>query len=126
MIGYNVYRSTTSGSGYTLQNVALVTDPEFTDNTVSNYMLYYYVVTAVDSDSLESVKKILDEVPGVESYSFRILFGGMLSDFKETTNIKIAALDPEREKRVIPLLEGRIKQGKMLAPGEIILPDLIK
>lgn len=54
LAGYNVYRSTTSGSGYTLLNSALLSDPEFTDETVSFYTEYYYVVTAVDNDLLES------------------------------------------------------------------------
>jgi len=79
----------------------------------------------IDSKELDRVTKILDEITSIDSYSFRILFGGMLSDYRETTNIKLAALDPEMEKKVIPLLVGRIKQGEMLAAGEIVLPDLI-
>ncbi|MBN1477193.1 family 10 glycosylhydrolase, partial [Candidatus Sumerlaeota bacterium] len=46
--GYNVYRSTTSGSGYTQINGSLVTSSDYTDNSVTNFTTYYYVVTAVD------------------------------------------------------------------------------
>ena len=52
--GYNVYRSTTSGSGYTKINAALVTASDYVDTTVVNGTTYYYVVTAVDQGSNES------------------------------------------------------------------------
>ncbi len=46
--GYNVYRSETSGGPYTVvdADTALLT---FTDNTVTNGITYYYVVTALES-----------------------------------------------------------------------------
>ncbi|MBN1422274.1 MAG: alkaline phosphatase [Planctomycetes bacterium] len=52
--GYNVYRSTTSGSGYAQINGSLVTESDYTDDTVENGTTYYYVVTAVDAGDLES------------------------------------------------------------------------
>jgi hypothetical protein len=48
------YRSTTSGSGYPLQSGSLLNNPDFTDNNVTNYSMYYYVVTAVDNIACES------------------------------------------------------------------------
>ncbi|MHC5143774.1 MAG: carbohydrate binding domain-containing protein [Planctomycetota bacterium] len=54
LAGYNVWRSTTSGSGHTRINGALVTSSDYTDNTVTIGTPYYYVVTAVDSLSNES------------------------------------------------------------------------
>jgi len=52
--GYNVYRSTTSGTGYTKVNGAVVTGTTYNDTTVSSGNTYYYVVKAVDLDSNES------------------------------------------------------------------------
>ncbi|MFA5423480.1 MAG: glycoside hydrolase family 30 beta sandwich domain-containing protein, partial [Phycisphaerae bacterium] len=52
--GYNVYRSTTSGSGYTQLNGSLLTTSNYTDNSVTNGTTYYYVVTAEDTYSNES------------------------------------------------------------------------
>jgi Abnormal spindle-like microcephaly-assoc'd, ASPM-SPD-2-Hydin len=52
--GYNVYRSTTSGSGYTRLNGILVTPVNYTDSTVVNGKTYYYVTTAVDGTGAES------------------------------------------------------------------------
>jgi hypothetical protein len=53
--GYNVYRSTTSGSAYTKINSGLVSGVAYSDTTVQNGITYYYVVTAVDSSGVESV-----------------------------------------------------------------------
>jgi fibronectin type 3 domain-containing protein len=52
--GYNVYRSTTSGGGYSQINGSLLSSSDYTDNSVSNGTTYYYVVTAVDTSSNES------------------------------------------------------------------------
>jgi len=52
--GYNVYRSTTSGTGYTKVNGGLVSVVSYTDSTVVNGTTYYYVTTAVDASGNES------------------------------------------------------------------------
>jgi len=52
--GYNVYRSTVSGTGYAKINPSLVAVLSFTDSTVLNSTTYYYVTTAVDSAGNES------------------------------------------------------------------------
>ncbi len=52
--GYNVYRSTTQGSGYGKLNVAIVSTSDYIDNTVTNGIPYYYVVKAVDVNGHES------------------------------------------------------------------------
>jgi fibronectin type 3 domain-containing protein len=52
--GYNVYRTTTSGSGYVRINPAPVSLLTYTDASVQNGTTYYYVTTAVDSNGLES------------------------------------------------------------------------
>ncbi len=63
--GYNVYRSTLSGSSYTLINSSPVLAPvvTYTDTTVQNATTYYYVTTAVDASGAESVYS--NEVPAV-------------------------------------------------------------
>jgi Abnormal spindle-like microcephaly-assoc'd, ASPM-SPD-2-Hydin/Protein of unknown function (DUF1573) len=52
--GYNVYRTTTSGSGYTKLNGSLVSPVNYTDSSVVNGTTYYYVTTAVDGTGAES------------------------------------------------------------------------
>jgi hypothetical protein len=52
--GYNVYRSTVSGSSYVRLNGALVGGGSYTDSTVSNSTTYFYVTTAVDPTGAES------------------------------------------------------------------------
>ena len=54
VVGYNVYRSTTNGTGYTKINSSLVFPLDYTDNTVANGTTYYYVTTALDGSGNES------------------------------------------------------------------------
>jgi hypothetical protein len=54
LAGYNVYRSTTSGSGYAKINGAIVSSSNYSDNTVSGGVTYYYVVRAIDTSMNES------------------------------------------------------------------------
>lgn len=54
LVGYNIYRSTTSGSGYVKLNGSLLTDSNYIDSSVTNYTTYYYVVTAENTSALES------------------------------------------------------------------------
>jgi hypothetical protein len=53
VIGYNVYRSTTPNTGY--QKLTFTQLTNFTDSTVASGTTYYYVVTAVAANGLESV-----------------------------------------------------------------------
>jgi fibronectin type 3 domain-containing protein len=52
--GYNVYRSTVSGSSYGKVNSSLVSGLTYTDTSVVSGTTYYYVTTAVDSNGSES------------------------------------------------------------------------
>jgi hypothetical protein len=52
-LSYNVYRSTTSGTGYAKLNAS--SGLTYTDTTVQNRTTYYYVTTAVDSSGVESL-----------------------------------------------------------------------
>lgn len=66
--GYNVYRSTTSGSGYSKLNTSLLSDSNYIDDSTTLDTTFYYVVTAVDTTAEES------------GYSNEV-FGGLYGDF---------------------------------------------
>jgi fibronectin type 3 domain-containing protein len=53
-VGYNVYRGTVSGGPYTMINASLHSTTTYTDNTVVSGQTYYYVTTAVNSQSQQS------------------------------------------------------------------------
>jgi hypothetical protein len=55
VVGYNVYRSTTSNGNYTKLNSALVSATTYSDQAVQSGSTYYYVTTAVDSQGNESI-----------------------------------------------------------------------
>jgi len=54
LLGYNVYRSTSSGSGYAAITGSPVAGTTFDDVTAAPQTYYYYVVTAVDTTAHES------------------------------------------------------------------------
>lgn len=55
VIGYNVYRTTTSGSGYTKLNAAVLPNLLYRDDSVVTGTRYYYAITAVNASG-ESAK----------------------------------------------------------------------
>ncbi|MGC1904043.1 MAG: carboxypeptidase regulatory-like domain-containing protein [Candidatus Acidiferrum sp.] len=52
--GYNIYRSTASGTGFTKLNSTLVNALNYSDSNVQSGTTYFYVATAVDSGGDES------------------------------------------------------------------------
>ena len=75
--------------------------------------------------AVKKMEKALQEIPEIEAYSPRIKFGGMFSNFTETTNIRLNGVDPEKELRTVPLLPTRITEGaKTIQKGEILVPEL--
>ncbi len=54
VIGYNCYSSTVSGGPYSKLNTSLITATSYADMTVQAGKTYYYVVTSVNSNNVES------------------------------------------------------------------------
>jgi len=79
------------------------------------------------SDKAEKkLEQAMENIPEIESFSPRIKFGGMFSNFIETTNIRVNGVDPEKEIATVPLFLSRIKQGeKSIKEGEILIPELL-
>ena len=77
--------------------------------------------------AVKKIESILNQMPGIECYSKRIKFGGMFSNFVETTNIRLNGVIPEKEFKTVPLLQSRIIKGdKGIKKGEILVPELIE
>lgn len=74
----------------------------------------------------QGIAQMLKADVDVESFSPRLKFGGMFSNFTETTNIRLNGIDPEAEFKTVPLLSSRILEGKKtLGRGEILIPALL-
>ena len=77
-------------------------------------------------DDVRQVEEILGKQPEIEAYSMRIKFGGGISNFVETTNIRLNGVLPEKEFRTVPLLPSRVVNGERhINQGEIIIPELL-
>jgi len=77
---------------------------------------------------IKKVKQLLEGNEAVEAYSMRVKLGAMFSNFTETTNIRLNAVNPEEEMATAPLLTKRILEGEkegLIKVGEILIPELI-
>jgi putative ABC transport system permease protein len=77
---------------------------------------------------LAKVEKMLKDMPEIAAYSPRIKFGAMISNYAQTSNIRLSAVYPEMENRTVTGFVKRIKghvpdPDRFLAPGEILVPE---
>jgi len=80
----------------------------------------------LNAKMLEFIESKLEMNPYIASYSYRIKFGAMFSNFTSTTNIRLNAIDPEDEFETLPLLRDRVlDMNETLKAGEIIVPELL-
>ena len=80
----------------------------------------------METQAIKKVKKAISNVPEIEAYSMRIKFGGMFSNFVETTNVRLNGVYPEEEIKTVPLFSERIIKGKKnIIKGEILVPELL-
>ena len=76
--------------------------------------------------AFSKVETALAGIQEIEAVSPRLKFGGVFSNFTESTNIRLNAVDPEKESAAVPLLASRIIDGTgMIKPGEILVPELL-
>jgi len=75
------------------------------------------------------IEEALKQIDAVQTWSPRVKFGGMYSNYAETTAIRINGVDPAREAATTPLLPGRIAEGRkggsLVGKGEILIPLLL-
>ncbi|HRH86659.1 MAG TPA: ABC transporter permease [Rubrivivax sp.] len=79
--------------------------------------------------AVAKVEAALAQGKAIETWSPRVKFGGMFSNFTETTSIRINGVDPAREAATVPLLKGRMvegdKAGALVEKGQIVIPVLL-
>lgn len=75
------------------------------------------------------VEEVLKQNADVDTWSPRVKFGGMFSNFAETTSIRVNGIDPALEAATTPLLPGRMiegdKTGALVGKGQIVIPALL-
>ncbi|MCK9392486.1 MAG: ABC transporter permease [Syntrophales bacterium] len=80
----------------------------------------------INPKAYQKLTAALKAAPEVAAFSPRLKFGGMFSNFTETTNIRLNGVYPEQEFQTVPLLTSRISEGKKtLSRGEIMIPTLL-
>lgn len=79
----------------------------------------------LNEKSIEYIEQFLKESKYIQSYSYRIKFGGTFSNFVSTTNIRLNAIDPKMEFQTLPALKDRLVDFQGLKEGQILVPELI-
>jgi len=78
---------------------------------------------------VRELEQALEQIDAVETWSARVKFGAMFSNFTETTSIRVNGIDPAREAATVPLLPGRLIEGDPAGPlvskGQILIPVLL-
>jgi putative ABC transport system permease protein len=83
----------------------------------------------INEKSIKQLDKIFEKHDDViKAHSYRIKFGAMLSNFQETTNIRLTAVQPQMENAACPRLVERIigdvaDPDKFIEQGRIIIPE---
>ncbi|WP_027369023.1 ABC transporter permease [Desulfocurvibacter africanus] len=112
-----------------------------TDSTLGHLQIHRKgYVASIDSLPLnlnmsakgyEQLAGVLDKDPDVAAYAPRIKLGAMLSNYAETTNVRVTAVDPSKETVVCPALPDRLLDKSVLvaaplvSPGEIVIPQRV-
>jgi len=84
---------------------------------------------SISSDELEKLEEIFKRTDQIEAYTLRTRFGAMISNYIQTSNIRLSAVYPEMENKTCPALVERIEgvtdANQFVKPGEIIVPDIL-
>ena len=81
----------------------------------------------IDAKGIKKIEDLLKKNNQIKAFSHRFRFGSMISNFTQTTNIRLTAVYPEMESQTCPDLPKRIKKPKMepanfVKQGEVIVP----
>ncbi len=82
---------------------------------------------SMNKKNVGALEKIINNSSEIEAYTERIRFGAAISNYDQTTNLRLTAIYPKRENGTCPDLVGRItpprdNTGQFLAKGEIVVP----
>jgi len=81
----------------------------------------------IDDKGITKIEGLLKKNDQIKAFSKRIRFGAMISNFEQTTNIRLTAVYPDMENATCPDLVGRIDSpetdpAKFVKPGEMVVP----
>lgn len=81
-------------------------------------------------DDFQHAAAILESTPGIESFAPRLKLGAVLSNFVESTNVRLTAVDPVKEPLVCPGIRARLVDASpgvsaLLEKGQVIIPQKV-
>ena len=83
----------------------------------------------INSEGLRKLEEILDQNKQIAAYTFRIKFGAMISNYNQTSSMRLNAVYPDKENKTCPAIVDRLKgmadADHFIKRGEIIVPDTL-
>ena len=77
-------------------------------------------------EQLQVIEKIITESKSIENYSYRLKLSALLSNYENSTNVRLNGIEPESEHRTLPLLKSRILSGTSeIKEGEVVIPEVV-
>ena len=83
----------------------------------------------LNAKQYKKIEQLLSDNSQIKAWAPRIKLNAMLSNFTDTTNIRLNAISPEKEILVCPDVGSRMtfdkkrEPGILLKPGEVIIPE---
>ena len=79
--------------------------------------------------AVDKVEQALKSIDALAVWSPRLKFGAMFSNFTETTSIRVNGVIPQREAAAMPMLPGRLVQGRadggLVERGKLLIPEIL-
>jgi putative ABC transport system permease protein len=79
--------------------------------------------------AIAKLEEVLKGKDWLVTWTPRLKFGAMFSNFTETTSIRLNGVIPEREAAAMPMLAGRVVQGSaaggLVEPGKVLIPEIM-
>ncbi|MFA6506191.1 MAG: FtsX-like permease family protein [Treponemataceae bacterium] len=84
----------------------------------------------IPEKAIKTIEATLKNNPEIAAFSERIRFGAMISNYEQTTNVRLTAVDPAQETATCPGIVERVQDGKtgkdaLIPQGTILIPQNI-
>lgn len=82
----------------------------------------------IPDKAIKTIETTLKNNPEVTAFSERVRFGAMISNYEETTNVRLTAVNPLQEAATCPGIIERIQEGNkdpssFVSPGSVLIPQ---
>ncbi len=84
----------------------------------------------IQDEEIRTLETALAAAPDVQSYSKRLRFSGMLSNYEKTVSARLIGIVPQHEGQTCPelparIIDGRTQEAEFILRGEMLIPETL-